>query len=77
VALAAAVFFTSLHNVLGFALGVVSLLAACFLLYRINAARLMETESAVVNFMFAHWADIALSGPPSPPAMLGPPKSSI
>jgi hypothetical protein len=63
-ALAAAVLFTSLHSVLGIALGAVALFGACFLLYRINSARVIETENAVVRFMFAHWEQI-----PNSPAM--------
>jgi hypothetical protein len=57
-ALAAAVLFVGVHNTLGIVLGFISLFAACFLLYRINAARVMETENALVNFMFAHWEHI-------------------
>jgi hypothetical protein len=54
-ALAAVVLFASLRGLAGAALGLGTLFGACFLLYRVNAARLMETENALVNFMFAHW----------------------
>jgi hypothetical protein len=40
---------------LGIALAVLSIAAAAFMMYRINWARNIETEQAIVNFLFAHW----------------------
>jgi|GraSoiStandDraft_16_1057320.scaffolds.fasta_scaffold346593_2 hypothetical protein len=39
----------------GIALAVLSIAAAVFMMYRINWARNIETEQAIVNFLFAHW----------------------
>jgi hypothetical protein len=33
----------------------VQLLAAIFMLYRTTWARNIETEQAIINFLFAHW----------------------
>jgi hypothetical protein len=40
---------------LGIALAALSIAAAAFMMYRINWARNIETEQAIVNFLFAHW----------------------
>jgi hypothetical protein len=40
---------------LGIALAALSIAAAVFMMYRINWARNIETEQAIVNFLFAHW----------------------
>jgi hypothetical protein len=40
---------------LGIALAALSIAAATFMMYRINWARNIETEQAIVNFLFAHW----------------------
>jgi hypothetical protein len=55
VTLAAAVFPLMDKNALGIGLAIASLLAALFMMYRITWARNIETEQAIVNFLFAHW----------------------
>jgi len=65
VALAAAVFPLMNKNVLGGALAIASLLAAIFMMYRITWARNIETEQAIVNFLFAHWEGPLVPPPPT------------
>jgi hypothetical protein len=65
VAFASLVFVLLLKNVLGIALAIASVLAAILLMYRITWARNVETEQAIVNFLFAHWE-------PPPPAASAP-----
>ncbi|MDB5637853.1 MAG: hypothetical protein JWP51_2761 [Bradyrhizobium sp.] len=66
VAFAAAVFPLMNKNVLGVGLAIASLLAAIFMMYRITWARNIETEQAIVNFLFAHWEG-PLTVAPAPP----------
>jgi hypothetical protein len=54
-ALAAAVFLVITKATLGIVLAIASLLSAGFMMYRITWARNIETEQAIVNFLFAHW----------------------
>jgi hypothetical protein len=62
-ALAGLVILASLHTMLGALLGAMALVSAIFLLYRINCARMMETENALLHFMFAHWENLSASRP--------------
>jgi hypothetical protein len=55
ITLAAVVIFTAVGSALGATLGVLAFFCGYFLLYRVNSARVMETESAVLNFLFVHW----------------------
>jgi hypothetical protein len=55
VALASLVFLSFIGGLLGVSLALVSIAAAVFMMYRVNWARTMETEQALVNFLFAHW----------------------
>lgn len=59
VALASTVFLSFLGSWLGIALAFVSIAAATFMMYRINWARTLETEQAIVNFLFAHWEELS------------------
>ena len=55
IAFAAAVFLIVERGRLGIVLAILSLLAAILMMYRITWARNIETEQAIVNFLFAHW----------------------
>ncbi|MCK1457110.1 hypothetical protein IVB34_01715 [Bradyrhizobium sp. 2] len=61
IALAGLVILASLHTLLGALLGGLALVSAIFLLYRVNSSRVMETENAILNFMFAHWEALPAS----------------
>ena len=55
VLLSAVVFVVLFRNVGGAILAIVSVLSAMFMMYRITWSRNIETELAIVNFLFAHW----------------------
>jgi hypothetical protein len=57
-ALAGLVILASLHTPFGALLGAMTLFSAIFLMYRVNCARVMETENAILNFMFEHWESL-------------------
>ena len=63
VALFSIVLLAFLGSWLGVPLAVLSIAAAVYLLYRINWARNLETEQAIVNFLFAHWEDLPTATP--------------
>jgi hypothetical protein len=54
-ALAAGVFLLMIKGALGIMVAIAILLAATFMMYRITWSRNIETEQAIVNFLFAHW----------------------
>jgi hypothetical protein len=62
IAFAAVVFLVAVRGPLGTGLAILSLLAAVLMMYRITWARNIETEQAIVNFLFAHWEP----APPKP-----------
>jgi hypothetical protein len=64
VAFAAGVFLVILKSELSIVLAIASLLAAIFMMYRITWARNIETEQAIVNFLFAHWEPLPTKSPP-------------
>jgi hypothetical protein len=55
VALASIVLWIELGGLLGLIVGILALIAAAFMMYRITWSRNVETELAIVNFLFAHW----------------------
>jgi len=61
IAAASLVFFFTLGGLVGISLSVIFIAASVFRLYRINWARNLETEQAIVNFLFAHWEDLTTS----------------
>jgi hypothetical protein len=54
-ALAAGVLLIVIKGALGIVAAIAILLAATFMMYRITWSRNIETEKAIVNFLFAHW----------------------
>jgi hypothetical protein len=62
-ALAGLVILASLRTFFGALLGGFTLASAAFLLYRVNSARVMETENAILNFLFAHWETLPACSP--------------
>jgi hypothetical protein len=62
VALSAIVFAFFIEGWLGPAMAVLSVAAAGLLMYRISWARDIETERALVNFLFAHWENVPAAG---------------
>lgn len=61
VALSSLVFISHMKDAVGIGIAVVSILAATLMIYRITWARDLETEQAIVNFLFAHWEPSATS----------------
>jgi hypothetical protein len=55
VALGAVVLLIELGGVFGLIVSILTLLAALFMMYRITWSRNVESELAIVNFLFAHW----------------------
>jgi len=71
VALASIVFLSFVGGWLGIALAFVSIAAATFMMYRITWARNIETEQAIVNFLFAHWESLPAAAPTVPTDIRG------
>ena len=55
VAFAAIVLGLTYSGPLGLIMSLICILVALFMMYRVNWSRSMETEIALVNFLFAHW----------------------
>jgi hypothetical protein len=71
IALSSVVLGSSVGGLLGLLLACIVLLAFVLMLYRVNWARDVETEQAITNFVFAHWAELWVSAVPAAPSAQG------
>jgi hypothetical protein len=65
IVLSSVVFLVTMKLALAIVFAISSVLAATFMMYRITFARNLETEEAIVNFLFAHWVPLPQAEPPS------------
>ena len=63
IALSSVVFILTIKGIVGIGIAIISILAAILMMYRITWARDLETEQAIVNFLFAHWESSAILSP--------------